>query len=101
MIEKINDLLCWPYIVAVSLFSYSILKYIFKKPNNLKVFMVLTVTGVALFFFRHLIDGMSDGHNEHESYLLSFAIATIAHEGITRLILSHFKVTRLSEGGKW
>lgn len=97
ILENINDLLCYPYIIAVSCFSYLCLRYIFKKPSNRTIFIVLVISGITMYLCRFMIDQDMSDHNDEESLFLSFFIAAVAHEGITRYILSRFDSTSINK----
>ena len=99
MIDEINELLCYPYMIGVSCLAYLLLKYLFKNPSNQLVFLVLLCSGGLMFALRFWIDSDAADPDNKESLLLSFCVAAVAHEAITRLILSKFNSTNINKGG--
>lgn len=98
ILSEINSLLCYPYIVAVSIFAYLILRYVVKNPNNTIIFLSLVGCGIAMYLLRSQLDHDTNDVIE-ESYLLSFLVAAVTHESVTRLVLSKFERTAISSGG--
>ena len=104
--QKVNSLLCYPYMVSVVLCTYVVLKYLFKTPPNWFKLLILVLSGIAMSVTWYFINPEGDVTKlpdgtlvGNESLFMSFMFAAAFHEVITRFLLSKFESTDFKHGG--